>query len=70
MATITPGRLHDVSNAADFVALTETNIEILTSEVFKDEPTYVGGVPMTTIGPPRPGRMFSTKSGRKPQPGF
>jgi hypothetical protein len=29
MATIAPGRLHDVSNAADFVALTETNFEIL-----------------------------------------
>jgi hypothetical protein len=52
MATIAPGRLHDVSNAADFVALTETNFEILTSEVFKHEPTYVGGVPTTTVGPP------------------
>jgi hypothetical protein len=51
MATIAPGRLHDVSNAADFVALTETNFEILTSEVFKHEPTYVTGVPTTTVGP-------------------
>jgi hypothetical protein len=52
MATIAPGRLHDVSNAADFVALTESNFEILTAEVFKREPTYVAGVPTTTIGPP------------------
>jgi hypothetical protein len=55
MATIAPGRLHDVSNAADFVALTETNFEILTSEVFKHEPTYVSGVPTTTVGPPTTG---------------
>jgi hypothetical protein len=55
MATIAPGRLHDVSNAADFVALTETNFEILTAEVFKHEPTYVGGVQTTTIGPPTTG---------------
>ncbi|MCL4180629.1 MAG: hypothetical protein KJ072_23140, partial [Verrucomicrobia bacterium] len=55
MGTIAPGRLHDVSNAADFVALTETNFEILTSEVFKQEPTYVAGVPTSTIGPPTTG---------------
>jgi len=55
MATIAPGRLHDVSNAADFVALTETNFEILTAEVFKHEPTYVSGVPTTTVGPPTSG---------------
>ncbi len=55
MATIAPGRLHDVSNAADFVALTETNLEILTAEVFKQEPTYVAGVQTTTIGPPTTG---------------
>jgi len=55
MATIAPGRLHDVSNAADFVALTETNFEILTAEVFKQEPTYVSGMPTTTIGPPTTG---------------
>jgi hypothetical protein len=55
MGTIAPGRLHDVSNAADFVALTETNFEILTAEVFKAEPTYVSGVPTITIGPPTTG---------------
>ena len=55
MGTIAPGRLHDVSNAADFVALTETNFEILTAEVFMQEPTYVSGVPTTTIGPPATG---------------
>jgi hypothetical protein len=36
-ATIAPGRLLDVSNAADFVALTETNFEILTAEIFNLE---------------------------------
>ncbi len=55
MATLTPGRLHDVSNAADFVALTQTNFEILTAEVFRQEPTYVSGVPTTTVGPPTTG---------------
>ena len=55
MGTIAPGRLHDVSNAADFVALTETNFEILTAEIFKHEPTYVAGVPTITIGPPTTG---------------
>ena len=55
MATIAPGQLHDVSNAADFVTLTETNFEILTAEVFKAEPTYVSGVPTTTVGPPTTG---------------
>jgi hypothetical protein len=55
MATIASGRLHDVSNAADFVALTETNFEILTAEVFKHEPTYVSGVPTNTVGPPSTG---------------
>jgi hypothetical protein len=44
-----------VNNAADFVALTETNFEILTAEVFKQEPTSVSGVPTTTIGPPTTG---------------
>lgn len=55
MATIAPGRLHDVSNAADFVALTATNFEILSAEVFKQEPTYLSGVPTTTVGPPTSG---------------
>lgn len=55
MATIAPGRLHDVSNAADLVALTETNLEILTAEVFKQEPSYVSGVPTAAVGPPATG---------------
>jgi len=37
------------------VALTETNFEILTAEVFKQEATYVNGVPTTTVGPPASG---------------
>jgi hypothetical protein len=44
--------LHDVSNLADFVVLTETNFEVLTAEVFKQEPTYLSGVPTTTLGAP------------------
>ena len=44
-----------MSNAADFVALTETNFEIITAEVFKAESTHVSGVPTTTIGPPTTG---------------
>jgi hypothetical protein len=55
MATIPPSRLHDVSDAADFIALTETNFEILAAEVFKQEPTYVNGVATTAIGPPTTG---------------
>ncbi len=55
MATIAPGRLHDVSNAADFVALTETNFEILTAEVFKQEPTYVSGASTAAVAPPATG---------------
>jgi hypothetical protein len=35
--------------------LTGTNFEILTAEVFKQEPTYVAGVPTTTVGPPTTG---------------
>jgi hypothetical protein len=55
MPTLTPGRLLDVSDAADFVALTATNFEILTAEVFKREATYVNGVPTTLNGPPTTG---------------
>ena len=63
MGTIAPGRLHDVSNAADFVALTETNFEILTAEVFKHEPTYVAGVPRAAPACSRAlGRMCSSGS--------
>jgi hypothetical protein len=55
MATLTPGRLLNVSDAADFVALTATNFEILTAEVFKREATYVNGAPTTQNGPPTTG---------------
>src|SRR5262245_52169991 len=53
--TLSPGRLFDVSDAADFVALTEQNFEILTQEVFKREPTYQSGVVNTLTGPPTTG---------------
>jgi hypothetical protein len=55
MSTIAPGRLYDVSDAADFVTLTQDNFEILTEELFKVTPTYENGSPNTIIGPPTAG---------------
>ena len=55
MSTIAPGRLNDVSNAADFVTLTESNFEILTEELFKVTPTHQNGAPNTVIGSPTSG---------------
>ena len=55
MSTIAPGRLDDVSNAADFVTLTESNFEILSEELFKLTPTHQSGAPNTVIGPPTTG---------------
>jgi hypothetical protein len=37
MGTIAPARLHDLSSAADFVALTGTQLEIITAENLKQE---------------------------------
>lgn len=53
--TITPGRLNDVSNAADHVTLVQDNFEILSEELFKLTPTHQNGVPTTVIGPPTVG---------------
>jgi hypothetical protein len=55
MATIPPGRLNDVTNAADHITLVTDNFEILSEELFKATPTYQNGAPNTVIGPPTSG---------------
>jgi hypothetical protein len=55
MATIPPGRLNDVTNAADHITLVADNFEILSEELFKVTPTYQNGVPNAIIGPPTSG---------------
>jgi hypothetical protein len=56
MATIAPHpRLKDVENAANFIALTADNFEVLAAELAKREPTYQNGSPTTVIGPPTSG---------------
>ena len=55
MATIPPGRLNDVTNAADHITLVADNFEILSDELFKVTPTYQNGAPNTVIGPPASG---------------
>jgi hypothetical protein len=55
MATILPGRLNDVTNAADHITLVADNFEILSGELFKVTPTYQNGAPNTVIGPPTSG---------------
>jgi len=55
MATIPPGRLNDVTNAADHITLVVDNFEVLSEELLKVTPTYQNGVPNTVIGPPTSG---------------
>jgi len=55
MATISPGRLNDVTNAADHITLVADNFEVLSEELFKVTPTYQNGAPNTVIGPPTTG---------------
>ena len=55
MATIPPGRLNDVSNAADHITLVADNFEVLSEELFKATPTYQNGAPNAVIGPPTTG---------------
>jgi hypothetical protein len=55
MATIPPGRLNDVTNAADHITLVQDNFEVLSEELFKQTPTYQNGAPNTVIGPPTTG---------------
>jgi hypothetical protein len=58
MATIPPGRLNDVTNAADHITLVADNFEILSEELFKVTPTYQNGAPNTVIGPPTSGERI------------
>ena len=55
MPTIPPGRLNDVTNAADHIALVADNFELLSEELFKVTPTYQNGAPNTVIGSPTSG---------------
>ena len=55
MATIPPGRLHDVTNAADHINLVQDNFEVISEELFKVTPTYQNGAPNALIGPPTSG---------------
>jgi len=55
MATIPPGRLNDVTNAADHITLVADNFEVLSEELFKATATYQNGAPNTVIGPPTTG---------------
>jgi hypothetical protein len=55
LATIPPGRLNDVTNAADHITLVQDNFEVLSEELFKVTPTYQNGAHNTLIGPPTSG---------------
>ena len=55
MASIPPGRLHDVTNVADHITLVQHNFQVLSEELFKVTPTYQNGAPNTVIGPPTSG---------------
>lgn len=55
MSNIVPGRLYNVQNAADPLALLQHNMEVLAEDVYALKPTPVGGSPNTLIGPPTTG---------------
>ncbi|MBK9137389.1 MAG: hypothetical protein IPM17_01255 [Verrucomicrobia bacterium] len=55
MSTITPSHLNDVSDAATFLALVQSNFAILAEEIAKRVATYQNGSPATIIGPPTSG---------------
>lgn len=61
MSTIAPGRLYDVSSAADFIAQVADNFETLTEEVFEQVATYQSGNPTTIIGPPTAGARLQNE---------
>jgi hypothetical protein len=48
-------RLKEVEKAANFIALTADNFEVIAAELTKREPTYANGSPTTVIGPPTDG---------------
>jgi len=55
MSTLAPGRFFDVTDASDFVGLTNANWTIATEEIFRRVPTYQNGAPNTVTGPPTAG---------------
>jgi hypothetical protein len=52
MSTLAPGRFFDVTDASDFVGLTNANWTIATEEIFRRDPTCQNGAPNTVTGPP------------------
>jgi hypothetical protein len=52
MNTIAPGRLFNISDAANFVALSQQKWVIASEEIFRRVPTYHNGNPNTLNGPP------------------
>jgi hypothetical protein len=55
MSTIIPGRLFNVTDAANFVALSQQNWVIASEELICRVPTYQNGSPNTLNGPPNSG---------------
>ena len=55
MSTLAPGRFFDVTDASDFVGLTNSNWIIATEEIFRRVATYQNGVPNAATGPPTVG---------------
>jgi hypothetical protein len=55
MSTLAPGRFFDVTDASDFVGLTNANWTIATEEIFRRVPTYQNGSPNSLNGPPTSG---------------
>lgn len=55
MSNIIPGRLYNVQNAADPLALLQHNMEVLAEDLYTLKPTPVGGTPNSLIGPPTTG---------------
>lgn len=55
MSTMAPGRFFDVTDASDFVGLTNANWTIATKKIFRRVATYQNGVPNAVTGPPTAG---------------
>lgn len=55
MATISPGRLNNVTESADAITTLQDNFEILTQDIYQRLATEQDGTPTTLIGPPTTG---------------
>jgi hypothetical protein len=55
MSTLALGRFFDVTDASDFVGLTNANWTIASEEIFRRVPTYQNGAPNSVTGPPSAG---------------